>query len=99
MVWRCCGPYVECLSHCRLACLQTAISKLAVGWLQRRFDALLQAGTLRLNMAYLGAGLVVSLLTGFGQIVDPVREWGIETYVHLDGSVIGCPIDREFRFD
>jgi hypothetical protein len=32
-----------------------------VGWLQRRFDALLQAGMLRLNMAYLGAGLIVSL--------------------------------------
>ncbi|MET0089285.1 MAG: hypothetical protein ABW068_04560, partial [Candidatus Thiodiazotropha sp.] len=28
-------------------------------WLQRRFDALLQAGTLRLNMAYLGAGLII----------------------------------------
>jgi hypothetical protein len=28
--------------------------------LQRRFDALLQAGTLRLNMAYSGAGLIAT---------------------------------------
>jgi hypothetical protein len=33
-------------------CLQTALSKLAVEGLQRRFDVLLQADTLRLNMAY-----------------------------------------------
>jgi hypothetical protein len=32
------------------ACQQTALSKLVVGVLQRRFDALLQAGTLGLNL-------------------------------------------------
>jgi hypothetical protein len=34
------------------ACLRTALSKLAVGGLQRRFDALAKAGTLRLNITY-----------------------------------------------
>ncbi|MCU7936399.1 MAG: hypothetical protein KZQ99_16240, partial [Candidatus Thiodiazotropha sp. (ex Dulcina madagascariensis)] len=40
------------------ACLQAALSKLAVGRLQRRFDALLQAGSLRLKVHYLVAGLI-----------------------------------------
>jgi hypothetical protein len=42
----------------KYACLQTALSKLVVGWLQRYFDALLRAGALRLNMLSLGAGLI-----------------------------------------
>jgi hypothetical protein len=46
------------------ACLQTALSKLAVGGLQRRFDALLQAGTLRLKAIVLAAGLII-IGTGF----------------------------------
>jgi hypothetical protein len=41
--------------------LQTALSKLVVEWLQRRFDALLQAGTLWLNLTYLVAELIAAL--------------------------------------
>ncbi len=37
---------------------QTALSKLAAGWLQRHFAALLQAGTRRLNTTYIVAGLI-----------------------------------------
>ncbi|MCU7924577.1 MAG: hypothetical protein KZQ88_17945, partial [Candidatus Thiodiazotropha sp. (ex Dulcina madagascariensis)] len=35
----------------------------AVGRLQRRFDALLQAGTLRLKVHYLVAGLIIKLVS------------------------------------
>ncbi|MEJ2593147.1 MAG: hypothetical protein P8178_17485, partial [Candidatus Thiodiazotropha sp.] len=45
----------------KLASLQTALSKLAVGGLQRRFDALLQAGKLRLKTTYLVAGLITTI--------------------------------------
>ncbi|MET0044812.1 MAG: heme-binding protein, partial [Candidatus Thiodiazotropha sp. 6PLUC3] len=51
-------------------CLQTALSKLAVGVLQRRFDALLQAGTLRLKTTYLVAGLIV----GGGLVIEAQGE-------------------------
>jgi len=37
---------------------RTALSKLGAGWLQRRFDALPQAGTRRLKMQHLVAGSI-----------------------------------------
>ena len=42
--------------------LRTALSKLAAGWLQRRFDALPQAGTRRLKMQHLVAGSIIIVL-------------------------------------
>ena len=45
------------------AAAQTALSKLAVGPLQLRFDALLRSGTRRLNMIYIVAGSIVARLT------------------------------------
>ncbi len=45
------------------AAAQTALSKLAVGLLQLRFDALLRSGTRRLNMIYIVAGLIATAKT------------------------------------
>jgi hypothetical protein len=49
------------------------VSKLVVGVLQRRFDALLQAGTLRLNTTYLVAGLIIFVQRLGKQAVDKKR--------------------------
>ncbi|MEJ2691806.1 MAG: hypothetical protein P8166_01835, partial [Candidatus Thiodiazotropha sp.] len=52
-----------------------ALSKLTVGLLQRRFDALLQAGTQRLKVTYLVAGLIESAnVISCGQ---PLKDWQV----------------------
>ncbi|WP_456379346.1 hypothetical protein, partial [Thiolapillus sp.] len=47
---------------------QTALAKLAAGWLQRRFAALLQTGTRRLNTTYIVAGLIIAPWSGFMEL-------------------------------
>ncbi|MCF6210503.1 MAG: hypothetical protein L3J88_02915 [Gammaproteobacteria bacterium] len=59
------GVPADCFQKERPSCAdaQTALSKLAVGPLQRRFDALLRIGTRRLNIIYIIAGLILSTTT------------------------------------
>ncbi len=70
---------------------QTALAKLAAGWLQRRFAALLRTSTRRLNVTYIVAGLIVAIATattGCRNLAEAekTRRTGLATEsISLDG--------------
>jgi len=64
---------------------QTALSKLALGVLQRRFAALLPKATLRLNAIYIPAGLIANAPAGVRHTVWTIAE-------SRDGRLAKAPI-------
>ncbi len=67
---------------------QTALPHLAVGWLQRRWGALLRTGTLRLNTIYGVAGLIA--ITAWLFLMPFLAHAGEDRYaLRIDG--LACP--------